>query len=351
MKTNDKRKTLGLLVSYSAVFFLVFFAFMQTEANAASSGLIRIAHTGSEKGVYDPYQALTATFKYVVEEETDGRFKVQSYPNSQLGPVTPTLQQLERGLLEMSSGANTSYLASWYPGVEVLDIPYLFPSLDVARRVLDGPFGQNLSDRIAAKCGIRVLAWIPSAMRSFALNKEAKTPADLKGVKLRVMETPIYVEMVKSLGAIPTPIPWGELYTALQTGVAGGQDQPPYIMRSFKFNEVNKHFLLDEHSLNSMGLFMSNSFYKGLSAEDQQIMRHAARQAQLAMLGVVTAAQVDDMKWLATEGKMKIYRPTTAEKELYKKAAYEPVVNWLKKRVEPSLIEDLVKAVNKASKE
>jgi tripartite ATP-independent transporter DctP family solute receptor len=351
MKTYNNLKKICSWVSYSAVFFLVFCAVMQTQAMAASSGLIRIAHTGTENGVFDPYQALTGAFKYIVEQETQGRFKVQSYPNGQLGGVTPTLQQMERGLLEMQTATNTAYLATWYPGVEVLDIPYLFPSLDVARRVLDGPFGQNLSDRIAAKCGIKVLVWMPSAMRSFALNKEARTPADLKGVKIRVMETPIYVEMIKSLGAIATPIPWGELYTSLQTGVIGGHDQPPYIVRSFKFNEVNKHFLLDEHSLNSMALYMSNSFYKSLSPEDQQIMRHAAREAQLAMLGTVTAAQVDDMRWMANEGKMKVYRPTAAEKELYKKAAYEPVVNWLKKRVDPSLIDELVKAVDKASKE
>jgi TRAP-type transport system periplasmic protein len=351
MKMCDHRKTIWLWISCSAVFFLALFAFVETDANAASTGLIRIAHTGTEKGVFDPYQALTATFKYVVEEDTRGRFKVQSFPNSQLGGVTPTLQQCERGLLEMTTGQNTAYLASWYPGVEVLDIPYLFPSLDVARRVLNGPFGQYLSDRIAEKCGIKVLAWLPSAMRSFALNKEAKTPSDLKGLKLRVMETPVYIEMVKSLGAIPTPIPWGELYTALQTGVVGGHDQPPYIMRAFKFNEVNKYFLLDQHSLNSMALYMSNSFYKGLSPEDQRTMRYAAREAQLAMLGVVTASQVDDLTWLGSEGKMKIYRPTEQEIQQYKKAALEPVVRWLKTRVDPNLIDMLEKAVDSAEKE
>jgi tripartite ATP-independent transporter DctP family solute receptor len=351
MKTYNHRKTICSWVSYSAVFFLVLFAFMQTEANAASTGLIRIAHTGTENGVYDPYQALCGTFKAVVERETGGRFTVKSFPNGQLGGVTPTLQQMERGLIEMQTATNTAYLASWYPGVEVLDIPYLFPSLDVARRVLNGPFGQYLSDRIAEKCGIKVLVWMPSAMRSFALNKEAKTPSDLKGVKIRVMETPVYIELVKSLGAIPTPIPWGELYTSLQTGVVGGHDQPPYIMRMFKFNEVNKHFLLDQHSLNSMALYMSNSFYKGLSPEDQKTMRHAARDAQLAMLGCVTAAEVDDMAWLANEGKVKIYSPTREEIQLYKKAAFEPVVKWLKTRIDPKLIDMLIKAVADAEKE
>ena len=198
------------------------------------------SHGATETDFYDPYRVLTSTFKFNVEQLTNGRFQVQSFPNNQLGGIVATLQQCERGLLEMTTSQNTSYVASWVPDVQVLDLPYLFPSLEVARKVLNGQFGQYLSDSIAEKCGLRVLAWLPTAMRNFGTNMEVKTPGDLKGKKIRTMGAPVYVELVKALGAAPTSIPWKELYTSLQTGVAEGHDQPPYVMRRFKFYEVNK---------------------------------------------------------------------------------------------------------------
>jgi TRAP-type transport system periplasmic protein len=351
MKNSDcAKRSCSWFLCFMAL-LLISLAFTWAEAKAANTGTIRIAHTSTETDLFDPYKSLTSTFKFVVEQETRGRFKVQSYPNSQLGGVMPTLQQCERGLLEMTTGQNTAFLSSWYPEIQVLDIPYLFPSLEVARKVLDGPFGQYLSDKMAEKCGIRVLAWMPSAMRNFATNKEIRTPKDLKGMKMRVMETPVYIQMLKSMGAIPTPIPWTELYTASATNVIDGQDQPPYIMRTAKFYEVNKYYLLDQHSLNSMALFMSNSFYKGLSADDQRIVRYAAREARTAMLGVITTTLGSDLTWLADEGKMKIHLSTADERQQFKKEASDPVVSWLRTQIDPKTIDMLKKAIADAEKE
>ena len=145
----------------------------------------------------------------------------------------------------MVSGA----IAGYFKPAMVLDIPYLFSSAPVAWKVLDGKFGDELAAALLDKTGMRVLAYGETGFRNFTNSKRPiKSPEDLKGLKIRVMETPLYITLVKALGAAPTPIAWTETYTSLQQGVVDGQENPVSVIIQAKFAEVQKYLTLDGHT-------------------------------------------------------------------------------------------------------
>src|SRR5699024_5544576 len=129
---------------------------------------------------------------------------------------------------------------------------YAFPNRSVAYKVLNyGEFGQELADEVAKKSGVRILAYTPSAYRNFSNNvRPVHTASDMKGLKIRVQQFPVYIALVEALGASATPIAWTELYTALQTGVVDGQENAPYTMLLTDLQEVQKYYTLDHHVLN-----------------------------------------------------------------------------------------------------
>jgi len=216
--------------------------------------------------------------------------------------------------------------------------------------VLNGEFGQEMSDLIAQKSNLRILSWLPTAFRNFSNNvRPIHTPADMQGLKMRTMQVPVHMAMVKALGANPTPIPWEELYSALQTGVADGQENPPYSVVMAKLSEVQKYYTLDNHLLNIAVVVMNDKVYQGLSDADKAIVKFAARQAEMAMLGVVTAKEGLDLKAIADDG-VEIYSPTPAEFSQFRDAVQGPVLETLKGKVDQVWIDKLFSAVDKAEK-
>lgn len=303
----------------TTLIFLVVFTPMGLAAT--TKGVIKFAHTESAIDILSsPYLALSNTFKEVVESQTGGRFTVQVFPSKQLGDLNDLLTQCQRGVIQVTAGQNVSNLTSIFPEVGVLEMPYAFANTYVARVLLDGEYGDGLKDRMAQASGVRPLVWLPSALRCFANNvREIRTPNDMKGLKIRVMPAPMQIEMVKALGAQATPIAWAELYTALQTGVVDGHEQAPYQMPMAKLDEVSKFFTIDNHVLNVMGLSINEKFYQALTPEDRRIFRLAAKQAQLAFLGIIQAKEPIDYEMMKKN--LKIYAPTEAEITKFKALA------------------------------
>ncbi len=241
-------------------------------------------------------------------------------------------------------------LSTFDPNVQVLEMPYTFRNTEIAREVLNGPFGHKLSDQLAKSSNIRILSYLPSAFRSFINSKhEIHSPADMKGMKIRTMEIPIHMEMVRALGATATPISWSELYSALQTGVVDGAESAPYVILLGKLQEVQKYYTLDRHTLNLALIIINDKFFKSLPPEDQRIFSYAARQAQLAMLGVVAAKETQDFKTIREAG-MKIYKPKPEEFNQFKDLTREPVLKIMRKKVEEKWIADLNQAIDVAEK-
>jgi len=228
----------------------------------------------------------------------------------------------------------------------VTDIPYLFPSAAIAWEVLDGPFGKKLCQGLIQKTGMRHLAYSECGFRHFTNNKKKiRTPEDMKGLKFRVQETPLYVTLVKSLGASPTPIAWTEVYNALQTGVVDGQENPVSVIIYAKLYEVQKYITLDGHVYGVDWFLINEKFYQSLPDDLKYIVLDSAKISTAPSRGL---QQLNSAVGLAKlqEGGMEIYAPTEKEKELFKNACQKPVIDWLKTKVDSKLIDEALKAVD-----
>lgn len=331
--------------------FFLFFCTSGVFGKTTTKGIIKIPHVGTETDVINsPYLALTSTFKSIVESRTNGRFKVESYPNKQLGGMQDTMEQCARGIVLATASQNSGTLATVFPDVQVLEIPYLFQTTEVGLKVLTGPYGAELNEKIAKKTGLRMLAWLPSSFRNFSNNiRPINTPDDMKGLRIRSMTVPIHMEMIKSLGAAPTPIAWTELYTALQTGVVDGQENAPYVLILGNLQEVQKYYTLDHHLLNIALFMMNEKFFQSLSPEDKWTIQFAAREAQLAFLGVIKATESMDLERLSKS--MEINTLSSENFSKFRNLAQPAVIEELKKEIDPQKIDELLKAIETAENE
>jgi tripartite ATP-independent transporter DctP family solute receptor len=233
----------------------------------------------------------------------------------------------------------------------VLDIPYLFANGPVAWKVMDGPFGDAMAADILQKTGMRVLAFGETGFRNFTNSKlPIKSPADMKGLKIRVMETPVYVNMVKALGAAPTPIAWSEVYTALQQKVVDGQENPVATIVQAKLNEVQKYLTLDGHSYGVDFFLINDKFYKSLPQETQQIIKTSTVTAALIGRGIQTLVSATGVSDLQAKG-MEVYAPTAAERAQFKAASQKPVMDYVESQIGRTWIDRLLKAVKDAEAE
>jgi tripartite ATP-independent transporter DctP family solute receptor len=250
----------------------------------------------------------------------------------------------------MTGGQSAGLLSSFDPSIQVVEMPYTFQNTEIGRIVMNGWFGKELADEIAEKSGLRIISYLPSAFRNFSNSKrEIRTPADMQGLKIRTMEIPLHVEMVKALGASATPISWQELYSALQTGVVDGQENAPYTVLLGKLEEVQKFYTLDNHLLNMPLILINEKFYQGLTPADRRVFDYAAREAAFALLGIVKAKEANDLATIAGAG-VKIYQPTPEEYAQFQKATKEPILNIMKQKVDNKWIDKLYKAIDEAER-
>lgn len=318
----------------------------------AQADTVRFAHVDGEGDLLNnTYWTWTEVFSSTLSTQTNGRYQLEVFPNGQMGDLESLAEQNVRGSLQMVGGLNAGHIAAYAPIASVLELPYTFPSTAIARKVLNGPFGKSLSDKIADKSGVRILSYLPSAFRNFSSStKLIKSPADMVGMKMRTQQVPIHVEMVKALGASPTPIAWAELYSALQTGVVDGQENAPYTMLMANLQEVQKYYTLDHHLINMPLITINEEYWQSLPAEDKKAFEYAASEATFAMLGVITAKESQDLAKIRAAG-VEIYQPTPAEFQEFVDAAQKPVAELLAKEVGQDIIDQLKAAVAAAQKD
>lgn len=304
----------------------------------------------SDNIVESPYLVLSSVFKGTVERLTNGQIIIDNFPNFQLGGLESMLKQTSVGELEFTAGQDIGNLAIYDPIFQLINIPYLFPSTEVARKVLEGPFGDLMNERLIKAANIRILAWLPSSFRNFSNNvRPIQTPKDMMGLKMRVMNIPIHMKVVEALGALPTPVAWTELYTALQLGVADGQENAPYTMLMQDLQTVQKYYTLDGHFLNAVIWVMSEEVFQSLTPYERYVIKRAAREAQFSFLGLVAATETQDLEKLAED--MEIYTPKPEEIEQFREAAQPVVIEILKKEINPELIDQLLQYVREAEEE
>jgi len=209
-----------------------------------------------------------------LEELSGGKMVLKIYPSQQLGTERQCLELLQIGSLDMTK-VSVGTLENFAPKMRVLGLPFLFRDRQHSFNVLDGPIGQSLLNE-GEQYWLKGLGYYDAGSRSFyTKDRPIHTPEDLKGLKIRVMESITAVNMVKELGGSPTPISWGELYTALQQGVVdGAENNPPsfYLSRHY---EVCKFYTLDEHTVLPDVLLAGTDLWNRLSEEEQGWLKQA----------------------------------------------------------------------------
>ena len=214
----------------------------------------------------------------LVSERTKGRLGVKVYANGALGTEKDTIEQLRIGALDMTR-INVAPLNSVVPETLVTALPFLFRDTAHMRKVLDGPIGEEILKAMEAQ-GLVGLAFYDSGARSFyTVKKPIKALADMKGMKIRVQQSDLFVAMIQALGANPTPMPYGEVYTALKTGIvdAAENNWPSY--ESSRHFEAAKYYNQSEHSLVPEMLVFSKKVWDTLPKEDQALLRKAAKES------------------------------------------------------------------------
>jgi tripartite ATP-independent transporter DctP family solute receptor len=349
LRRNKKmQKVKGLLIGLLIGLMVVNLGVFSPSVGAAGHYVFKLALTdspelkvGDVSLVHHSYAAMVA-FKTYVEKATKGRMKVELYPYGRLGDCKSNLEQILAGTLQGATPPDGN-LASFYKNIQVFSIPYLFSSREQAYKIIDGKFGKNLFDDMAKKSGLRVLSIFENGgFRSFSNNKRViRTAADMKGLKFRVMDIPVHMEMVKALGATPTPVAWMELYSALQTGVVDGQENSALTIIAGSLQEVQKYYTLDNHFMGTAVIVTSERWMKSLPKNIQRAMVKGGIVAEKAARETVLANEKEALAFLKKSG-MTIYTPTPAEMKTFKRAQ-APCIKWLKKNIDPQLVDQVMK--------
>ena len=241
------------------------------------------------------YQRFEANLKAAVGE----RIKLDYFPNNQLGKESDVVQQVKVGSIDMMV-TGSSIWATVAPEFGMLDLGYVFDSYAHVAKALDGGVGASLNKILQEKTGCSVLAWASHfGPRSVYTKNPVRSLAEVKGVKLRVLPTPAFIETFKIMGAIPTPIPFGELYTAAQTGVVDGFEHDAATVLASKLNEVTKYCWLTEHLFSPMVVVIGKRGMDKIPADLRAAFQKAALEATLNQRGIAAekgGAAVDQLK-------------------------------------------------------
>jgi len=290
-------------------------------APAMAEKTMRLAHLNPDSPFESHSGAMAAVFKNLVETGTNGSIKVQVFPNGQLGKDAEVIQQVRDGIVE-STISSAGGMAAHYKLVGVFDMPFAFPNIAVATKVMDknSSFGQKFSADLEAKTGLKVLGLLDSG-GFFAISNSKKpieTVEDMKGLRIRTMTLPTHEGTIASLGGQPTPLPWAEVYTALQTGVADGQMNPIPIIAFAKFDEVQKYLSITNHVITPYIWTVNKDFYDGLTPEEKKVVDAAAEVAVEAGRGISRIIEASAEKGLPKlEKKMSINAISPAESQKF----------------------------------
>ncbi len=307
----------GFFVLLVAVFLLL----GAVQATAQSQIVLRLAHLNAQQPFEIPSAAMAAVFKASVEANSNNEIRVDIYDSGQLGAERETMIQVQNNIVQ-SYIASSGGMATFYPMMDVLNMPFAFSNYNVAYEVYDGSFGQALAEDIRSKTRMRVLGFGESGGFFILTNsrRPVRSPSDMRGLRIRTMTVPSHQEIVRSLGGSATPIAWAEVYTSLQTGVVDGQMNPVSITTMASFQEVQRYGTLTNHLYAPYVWVISDTFFNRLSRDQQRIVENAAREAILAGRGLSRIIDSTEKGLPVLQQRMEIYTPTAAEMRAFRDA-------------------------------
>lgn len=337
------------MTSFRRVLALTAFAGALVFAAAAEAQTTIKVGLALPKGMagFDHVNGMYETFGREVEAGSKGALKVDLAYGGSLGNPADRLNQMRRGIIQMSDASDGNY-AAIYPDVQVFSLPYMFPTEQAAWKVFDGPAGSAMAEDIRKKTGIRVLGWWEAGgFRHFSSNKPIRSVADFRGLKVRALG-PANAKPVEAAGGIASAIPFNELYTSLKTGVVDAQDNSVSVFRLVKLYEVQKFLTLSGHSYSFGPMGINDRFYESLSPANRKIVDDAARKAIAYNRATSRKIEGEALAFVKQNGVTVIELSAAAKEEM--RARMQPAVReWLLGQISaPKVLEDALAAVKAA---
>jgi len=313
------------VASLGMVVMMVFAVALLTPGSsdlAFSANVLKLAHLNPQEPFENPTAPIAAVFKSMVDARTNGGITVEIYPAGVLGKERESMEQVQQGVIQSYIASGTG-ISQFYPLYDVTNLPFAFSSYVVAYDVYDGAFGQAMAEDIRKKTGFKVLGFGESGgfFQISNSKRPVKSPADMKGLKIRTMSIPLHMGIISSLGGAPTPIAWVEVYTALQTGVVDGQMNPIPIINTAKFYEVQKYITLTNHLYAPYVWVMNDAWFNALSPSEKEIIIDAAKTALVAGRGLNRIVESSDKGLPVIAKKMEVYTPNAEELGQFKELA------------------------------
>jgi tripartite ATP-independent transporter DctP family solute receptor len=264
------------------------------------------------------YGVGAAYMQQEIEKRTGGRYKLELFPNFALGGEREMTEGAQLGTIDLVI-TSTGPVGNFVPDTLITDIPFLFRDYNHARSVLDGPIGQAILAKCTAK-GLICLAWSENGFRHMTNSKrEIKAPEDTKGLKIRTMENPVHMTAFRTIGVLPTPMAFPEVFGALQQGTVDGQENPIGVITSAKLFQVQKHLSLTGHLYSPAMVLMSPAAYNKMSDADKKTIRELAQEGANITRKRVQQLEADGIEELRKSG-MQVKVLTIDEKASFQKA-------------------------------
>lgn len=282
-------------------------------------------------------------FKQLAEKATNGKVKVELYPNSQLYKDKEELEALQLGAVQMLAPSLAKFGPLGVKEFEAFDLPYIFPTKTALYNVTEGEIGKSLLKKLEPK-GITGLAYWDNGFKVMSANKPLHNPADFKGLKLRIQSSKVLDAQMRALGANPQVLAFSEVYQALQTGVVDGTENPPSNMYTQKMHEVQKHVTVSNHGYLGYAVIVNKKFWDGLPPDIRGQLEKAMREATTFEKAIAQRDNDQALEAIKKAGKTQIYTLTVQEQAEWRKAL-APV----QKAMEARIGKDLISAINKES--
>jgi C4-dicarboxylate-binding protein DctP len=296
-----------------------------------------------------PKHVAALAFKEHVEKATNGSVRVEIYPAGQFGKDQPTMEGLKLGTLELAV-AHDGAIATVHKQIGVLGIPFLYENHEHAWRVYDSKWKDDFSADMVKKTGIRMLGVADNGVRHFTNSlKPIQSPADMKGMKIRIQPSPVFKALVESLGASASAIPWAELPTALQQRVVDGQENGVTNILAASLYQHQKFATLDGHVWSIHAYLVNERFYQGLTATEKKAVDEGVQKA-VAIHRRMTSDQDKNARQILEKVGMQVYVPTSAQVAEFRKLAQPPVRQWAEKEIGKDYVDSLFKAIDATKK-
>ncbi len=271
-------------------------------------------------------------FSSVVSRESKGELELVFYHASKLGAEREALEGIQMGTIQMGT-LTSGPVPGFFPPVMFFDIPYLLGSNAAAWEFLKSDFVKKFCEAFRQKTGVRILAVAENGFRHFTCKgRDLRSPADMKGLKIRTMESPAHMAMVKALGADPTPLAFSELYMALQQGVVDGMECPIALIYDMKFYEVQTNMVKDGHFYNPMIVFINDNVFSKLTPAQQAALQKGAEAFTVAHAGFNQLTNRIALADLAKKG-MKIHTPTAEELLQFRNIAQPAAMKFIEEKI------------------